>query len=176
MSAATAARLRIGGLLVVAAFIQATFGADLRIGGVAPDLMTLVVICAALAGGPDQGAVVGFCAGLLADLVLTDTPFGLSALTLCLIGFAVGALRSAVLREGWLLTPVVAFLGTVAAVALFLGLAYLVGQSSLAHEGQSWLVRVALVEAADSAVLSVPVAFLFRWAASGSAGAARLAA
>jgi rod shape-determining protein MreD len=176
VSPAAAARLRVAAILLVTAFIQSTFGADLRIAGVAPDLLTLVVITAGLVGGPEQGTVVGFAAGLLADLLVTPTPFGLSALTLCLIGFSVGSLRSAVLHDSLLLTPVVALVATVATVALFVGLADLVGQSQLASEGQAWLVRVAVVEGVYAAVLSIPVARIMRRAVAGSAGAARLAA
>lgn len=176
MSPATKARLRVGVLVVLTAFVQSTFGNDLRIAGVAPDLLILVVVCAGLVGGPEQGTVVGFCAGLLSDLLATDTPFGLWALTLCLTGFVVGALRTAVLREGWLLTPAVALVATAGAVLGFVGLGYLVGQAQLAAEGRSWLLRVVLVEGAYAAVLSLPVARLTRWAAAGSAGATRLAA
>lgn len=175
MSAAAKARLRVAVLLLVTFFIQSTFGNDLRIAGVAPDFITLVVVCSGLVGGAELGTVVGFFGGLLADLFLIDTPFGLSALALCLIGFAVGSLRSAVLREGWVLTPAVAFVGTAAAVALFLGLADLVGQSQLLAQGRPWLVRVALIEALDAAVLSLPVTRLVRWAAAGSTGVTRLA-
>ena len=88
------ARLRIGLILVVAILVQSALGSDLRVSGVAPDLMVVVAICAGLAGGAEAGAWVGFLAGLLADLFLTSTPLGLSALTYCLIGAAVGALRT----------------------------------------------------------------------------------
>ncbi|HWG73557.1 MAG TPA: rod shape-determining protein MreD [Acidimicrobiales bacterium] len=174
MTPAVKARLRLAALLVVGFLVEATFGADLRIAGVAPDIMLLLVICAGLAGGPEQGAFVGFSAGLLADLLLTDTPFGLSALTMCLVGFAVGVLRSAVLREGWVLTPAVAFIATGLGVVAFLGFGDLVGQTQLAAEGRAWLVKVALVEGIDAAVLSIPVAWLVRRASSGSTGASRL--
>jgi rod shape-determining protein MreD len=175
LSPAAAARLRVAAIVLVTGYIQATFGADLRIAGVAPDLLTLVVICAGLAGGPEQGTVVGFGAGVLADLVVTTTPFGLSALTLTLIGFAVGTLRAGVLHDSWALTPVVAMVATGATVALFVALAGLVGQPQLASEGQAWLVRVGVVEGLYSAVLSIPVTRLLRRAARGSAGVARLA-
>ncbi len=100
MSPHVRARLRIATLLFVAILVQTTLGSDLRVAGVAPDLMVLVTICAGLTGGAEAGAWVGFWAGLIADLFLTATPLGLSALTYCLIGAAVGALRTAVLPDG----------------------------------------------------------------------------
>lgn len=174
MTGAAKARLRLAVLVLFVAFVQATFGANLRVDAVAPDLLALVAICSGLAGGVELGGFMGFFAGLLADLFLTDTPFGLSALTLCVVGAGVGALRTAVLREGWVLTPLVAFVATIAAVVGFVAFGDLVGQSQLAHEGRDWLLRVAFIEGVDAAVLAVPVAKLVELAARGSVGASRL--
>src|ERR1700747_1559545 len=93
------ARLRIGLFLVVAILIQTAFGSDLRVAGVAPDLMVLAAICAGLTGGAESGAWGGVWAGLVADLFLTSTPLGLSALSYCLIGAGVGALRTGFLPD-----------------------------------------------------------------------------
>jgi rod shape-determining protein MreD len=165
-----AARLRIASILFVAIMAQTTIAPDLRIRGVAPDFMLLIAICGGLSGGSEAGAFVGFFAGLLADSFLTDTPFGLSALTLCLIGCGVGVLRVSVLPDMRLLTPVVAFGSTVAGVVLFVALGDVVGQHELIAGGRSWLIRVAGVEAVWAAVLSLPVWWLYAKAANGSVG------
>jgi rod shape-determining protein MreD len=167
----TKARLRVAVVAVAALYIEVTFGADLRIWGVAPDLLALVTVAAALAGGPEQGAVCGFGCGLLADLYLQDTPFGLSALALCLIGFAVGAFRVASPIDSKLVIPGVVLLATAMEVGLFLGLAGLFGQAELGAEGRNWLIRVVVIESVDAAVLSLPAYGLLRWASRGSAGA-----
>ena len=73
--------LKVVAVLAVAIFLQTTFGADLRVHEVAPDFMLLLAVSAGFVAGPDEGAVVGFAAGLVADLFLQGTPFGLSALT-----------------------------------------------------------------------------------------------
>ena len=174
MSPHVVARLRMGLVVVAAILVQTTVGDDLRIAGVAPDLMVLVAICAGLTGGTEAGAWMGFWSGLAADMFLTSTPLGLSALTYCLIGAAVGALRAAVLPEGRLLTPVVAAVATAASVLLFVGLGDVLGQGQLLEAGRSWLIRVALIEAAWAAVLAIPVAWIYGRAARGSAGAERL--
>jgi rod shape-determining protein MreD len=77
--------------LVVVVFLtaQLTVVLDLRLGTVHPDIMVLLPIMAGLVGGPSSGASMGFGAGLAADLFL-PTPFGLSALVGCLIGYTVG--------------------------------------------------------------------------------------
>lgn len=174
MRARTVARLRVTGVLMVGILLQTTLVPDLRVMGVAPDLMLLLAICGGLAGGAAPGAITGFGAGLLADLWLTDTPLGLSAFTWCLIGFGVGMLRANALREGRLLIPVLALVGTAAGVVLFVGIGDVVGQSQLLSGGRSWLIRVVVIESAWAALLSWPVSRLFEWSAQGSEGAVEL--
>jgi rod shape-determining protein MreD len=170
------AGLRVALLLVLALLVQTTFGDDLRVTGVAPDLMVLLTICAGLTGGAESGAWVGFWAGLLADLALTVTPLGLSALTYCLIGAAVGALRTGLLPESWVVIPATAVVGTAAAMVLWVGLGDVLGQSQLLDSGRSFLIRVALVEAGWAALLALPVNWVYARAARGSRGAERVGA
>jgi rod shape-determining protein MreD len=165
------ARLRIALVLVVAILIQTALGSDLRVSGVAPDLMVLVAVCAGLAGGAEAGAWVGFWAGLVTDLFLTSTPLGLSALTYCLIGAAVGALRTAFLPDSRLIALPAALVGTASAVVLWVALGDVLGQGQLLDAGRSWLLRVLAVEAAWSTVLALPVSWLYARAARGSKGA-----
>lgn len=156
--------LKVAALLVLAIGLQTIFGADLRVDGVAPDFMVLLAVLGGFIGGPDTGAVVGFGAGVLADLFLQGTPFGLSALAFCLTGFAVGWVGSSLLRPHWYLVPVVAALGTAAGVAAFVVIGYLVGQAQLVAPGKVWLAEVATVEALYSAVLGLPAATAVGWA------------
>jgi hypothetical protein len=86
----------------------------------------------------------------------------------------VGAVRTNALPDGWYLTPLIAFAGTLASVIGFLAFADLVGQSQLVHEGSDWLVRVAFIESLVAAVLSLPVLRVVSWAAAGTTGARRL--
>jgi rod shape-determining protein MreD len=174
VTAAAAARLRIAAVLVLGIIVQTTLGADLRVDGVAPDLMLLLAVAGGLVGGSEAGAIVGFGAGLLADLTLTTTPMGLTALAWCLVGWAVGALRANLLPEGRLLQPAIGLIATGAGVVVFLAFGDLAGQALLVAPGRSYLVRVALVEGLWSAVLVIPVTALMTWAARGSKGADRL--
>ncbi len=176
MSSVAGARLRIAVFLVVAVVIQTALASDMRVAGVAPDLMVLAVICAGLTGGTEAGAWVGFWGGLLTDMFLTSTPIGLSALTYCLIGAAIGALRASVLQERRVLIPLAAMIGTGAAVLLFLAAGDVLGQTQLVSGGRSWLIRVIVVESLWNAVLSLPVGYLYARVARGSAGAERLGA
>ncbi len=171
VSAVAKARLRIALLLVVAILLETTIGNDLRVAGVAPDLMVLVTICAGLSGGTEAGAWVGFWAGLITDLFLVSTPLGLSALTYCLIGAAVGALRAALLPDARLIKPAAALVGTAVAVLLWVAIGDLLGQSQLLGAGRSWLIRVVLVEGVWATLLALPVGWVYARAARGSRGA-----
>jgi rod shape-determining protein MreD len=157
-------------LLFVAILIQTALGSDLRVSNVAPDLMLLITICAGMTGGTEGGAWVGFWAGLTADMFLTSTPVGLSALTYCLVGASVGALRANYLQERRLLLPVAAFVGTAAGVVLFVAIGDVLGQTQLLDAGRAWLLRVVLVESLWAAVLAVPVGMLYARLAKGSKG------
>jgi rod shape-determining protein MreD len=165
---ATLARIRLTAILLIGILLQTTIMPDVRLRGVCPDLMLLIVICAALAGGAEQGAVVGFAAGLLTDLFLPTTPFGLSALAYCLTGFAVGALRGSMLREGWLTAPLIAFAGSAAGVVLFVVSGVMVGQSQLTLGGPSVLAKTAALVGAMNAVLAVPASRIVARATAGA--------
>jgi rod shape-determining protein MreD len=163
------ARVRLALVLAVALVLEQTFGADLRVLGVAPDFMLLVAICGGLVCGPTTGAWVGFFAGLLADLTMTSTPLGLTALVWCLVGWGIGSLGAFVLPESRTVRPAVAFLATVVALLLFLLVGELVGQSELVAPGRTWIIKVIVVEGLWNALLAIPTVVVMRWATRGLA-------
>jgi rod shape-determining protein MreD len=148
--------------LVVALFVavQQTLMLDLRLGPVHPDIMILLPIVAGLVGGPGSGASMGFGAGLVADLFL-PTPFGLSALVGCLIGFAVGITTLALDRTAGWLPPVVAFGASALYEVIYAVLGSVLGQPQMIHVD---LTRVVLVVAVVNAVLALPAMRLVGWA------------
>lgn len=167
-------RLGVAVVLVLALVIQTTFGSDLRILGVAPDLMLLMAISAGLVCGPNSGAIIGFVAGLLADLAMTTTPLGLYALCWCVVGWVVGTLRAYVLPDARVVRPAIAFLATVGAVLVFLVVGSLVGQTELTVSGRTFLVKVLIVEGLWNAVLVVPATMLLGAMARGLPGVVAL--
>jgi rod shape-determining protein MreD len=155
--------LRVAFVIFVVLMVQQVLIVPLRIAGAHPDLLWLLPITAALLDGPETGAIVGFWSGLAFDLVL-PTPFGLSALVGCLLGFAVGSLTSAVdPRAAWL-KPVAAVAGSVAADMLFAVLGAIMGQQQMV---QIDFLALGLVVAVSSLVLVLPVNRLMRWALAG---------
>ena len=167
------ARSRVLLVLFVALVLQLTLGAGVRIFGVHPDLMLLVAVSGGLVGGDERGAMVGFAAGLMADLFL-QAPFGLSAMSFTIIGFAAGLFSGTILRASW---PVVLAGATVASAAgelLYALLGAGLGQSQMVSDRLGPIVGVVAGFNGIGALLVVPV---IRWAifpdSAGGAGQRR---
>jgi rod shape-determining protein MreD len=152
--------LRLPPLLVVAVVLHTAVLPELRIAGVAADLLLLLGITAGLTAGPARAAVVGFAAGLLADCFL-QTPFGLSALTHAVVGYGVGALQRRLVPAATWVPVATATLASAAGVILFAVLGSAIGQAHLLRGG---LLRVVVVVALVNGVLHVLVAGPVRWA------------
>lgn len=153
-------RVRIGVLLALAVVLHTTVLADLRIAGIRPDGMLLVAVAAGFVTGPERGAVIGFVAGLLADLFLY-TPLGLSALTYALIGYGVGRMQGTMLRSAWWIGPLTAFVASAGGIVLFALAGATLGESDLVTDR---LPLIALWVAVMHAVLSLGYLPALRWA------------
>ena len=125
----TSVRLRAALVLALTLVVHLTLLSRLRIDNVRPDALLLVALMAGLVAGPERGAVVGFCAGILADLFL-QAPFGLSALTYCLVGFAVGSLQTGILRAAWWIPVATGAAASAAGTVLYAVLGAMVGQTA----------------------------------------------
>ena len=147
--------------LVVLGFVvvQETLMLDLRIGGVHPDIMVLLPIVAGIIGGPARGATIGFGTGLISDLFL-PTPFGLSALIGCLVGFAVGMATVALDRTAWWLAPLAALGGSALYEVTYGALGSVLGQPQMLHVA---LARIVVVVSVTNAVLALPAMRLMSW-------------
>jgi rod shape-determining protein MreD len=153
-------RLRVAVVLAGTLFLHLTVLSRLRIDDIRPDALLLVALMAGLIAGPERGAVVGFCAGLLADLFL-QSPFGLSALAYCLVGFAVGSVQSGILRAAWWIPVVTASGASVAGVVLFAVLGAMVGQPDFVSPR---LAAIALVVAFMNGALAPAAVRAVGWA------------
>lgn len=156
-------RFRLPVLLAGALVIHMTLFAELRIGGVMPDLMLLIAIAAGLAGGPSVGAVMGFASGMLADLLL-PTPLGLSALVFTFVGYIVGVTKGGLLKAAWWFPFLVASLASAAGVLLFALIGAMLGQENLLN---LHLVGVIVVVSIVNGCLILPVLRAARWALAG---------
>jgi rod shape-determining protein MreD len=81
-------------LVVIAVLMQSVILFRVPVWGAGPDLVLLVVVAVALATSPTGGAITGFIAGLLLDVMPPDlTTVGATALMLTLAGCAAGLVR-----------------------------------------------------------------------------------
>ncbi|MET9605362.1 rod shape-determining protein MreD [Streptomyces sp. NPDC006512] len=145
-------------LIVVALVIQVSVLGRLQLPGAVPDLVLLTVVALALVYGHLSGALIGFGAGLLADLAPpADHAAGRYALVLCLIGYLVGLARpdSGRFRSAWgpMLTVVAAAIGS---TLLYAGVGALVGDTAARHVGLTGLLFTATLYDLLLAPFTVP--------------------
>ncbi|MFD3720440.1 rod shape-determining protein MreD [Streptomyces sp. NPDC058674] len=133
-------------LVVVALVVQVTVLGRLQLPGAVPDLLLLTVVALALVYGHVSGALIGFGAGLLADLAPpADHAAGRYALVLCLIGYLVGLVRpdNGRFRSAW--GPMLAVVGAaIGSTLLYAGVGALVGDTAARHVGFTGLLLTAI--------------------------------
>ncbi len=151
--------LRIPPVLLVAAVLHTAVMPQFRVLDTAPDVLLLLAIAAGLVGGADRGATMGFMAGLLADCFL-QTPFCLSALAYCLVGWSVGIFQARILHATWWIPMLTTGVAAAAGILLYAGLGAVVGQTQLIS---TRLVTVVAMVAVLDAVLSPLAIRAMRW-------------
>ncbi|MGY5127501.1 rod shape-determining protein MreD [Streptomyces nigrescens] len=124
-------------LVVVALVIQVTILARLQLPGAVPDLLLLVVVGLALVYGHVGGALLGFFAGLLADLAPpSDHAIGRYALVLCVIGYAAGLTKPESGRHRSATVPLIVVIGAaIGSTLMYAGVGALVGDTAARHVG-----------------------------------------
>ncbi|MEU3945526.1 rod shape-determining protein MreD [Streptomyces sp. NPDC029526] len=132
-------------LIVVALVLQVSVLARLHLPGAVPDLLLLTVLGLALVYGHVGGALVGFAAGLLADLAPpADHAAGRYALVLCVIGYLAGLVKPETGQvksaTGPMLVVVAAAVGS---TLLYAGVGALVGDTAARHVGLGSLLFTA---------------------------------
>jgi len=156
--------LSIAAVVITALLLQSTVFSQLRLLGVRPELLYLVTIVIALLEGPNEGATVGFASGLAQDFLMNQ-PKGLTALTLTLLGYAVGMFRQFIVSPSPLVPTIVVGVGTAAGIAFYEIVSVLLGNF---HEEAAYGVKVALLTAAYNAVLTPILYPLLRRITEGS--------
>jgi len=150
---------RVGLVLISTLVLQLALFSELRINGVAAQLLLAASVSAGLTGGPDRGSAFGFAAGLLIDLYL-PTPFGLSAAAYALAAGVIGLARDSVIERSPLTLLGFPAMGTAIGLVAFVLGAVALGFSEV-HTGSTGriLITVVLMNAIAGVVL-VPVT---RW-------------
>ncbi|MFI5689706.1 rod shape-determining protein MreD [Streptomyces sp. NPDC051636] len=134
-------------LVVVALVIQVSVLARLHLPGAVPDLLLLTVLGLAIVYGHVGGALVGFGAGLLADLAPpADHAAGRYALVLCVVGYFAGLIKPENGRLKSATGPmVVVVAAAIGSTLLYAGVGALVGDTAARHVGLVSLLTTAAV-------------------------------
>ncbi|MGW1372771.1 rod shape-determining protein MreD [Streptomyces sp. NPDC002446] len=124
-------------LVVVALVIQVTILARLQLPGAVPDLLLLVVLGLALVYGHVGGSLVGFFAGLLADLAPpSDHAIGRYALVLCVIGYIAGLTKPDSGQHRSATLPLMVVIGAaIGSTLMYAAVGSLVGDTAARHVG-----------------------------------------
>lgn len=138
-------------LLVTVAVLETALFPALALLAVRTDVLLLAVIAVALHDGQVAGLRVGFAAGLLSDLLLTQAPIGLSVLVFATIGYAVGVVRPYLAPDSWTAPILIAFLSGLIGTGAYGVLARLLGDDAITL---TLMAQAALTVAATSALLA----------------------
>lgn len=159
-------------VIFTALLLQTTVFPQLTLAGAKPELIYLITILMAMLEGPTTGAVLGFSGGMGQDF-LQNAPKGITALTLTLLGYSVGLIRTYIVTPSPWLPMVLVSVGTFVGLIFYGIVSALVGQMDT---GWWHLLRVALFSGIYNGLLT-PVVFpilrriseanrapsLFRW-------------
>ena len=137
-------------VVVTALLLQSTVFAQVKLAGAQPELMYLVTVVMAMLEGPTTGALAGFSAGLGQDFLLNQ-PKGITALTLTIVGYAVGQVRQYIVTPSPALPVVLVAAATFGGILFYGFVSFLLGQLGT---GFLFLLRTALLSAVYNAVLT----------------------
>lgn len=156
--------LLLAAVVLTALLLQTTVFSDIRLLGARPELMYLLTISFAVLEGPASGAVAGFVGGMAQDFLLNQ-PKGITALTLTLVGYAIGMLRQYIVSPSPVLPVFLVAGGTFAGVLFYGVVSFLLGQLDTTW---LYLLRVAALSAVYNGILTPLLFPLLRRAAEGS--------
>ncbi|ACA59970.1 rod shape-determining protein MreD [Candidatus Desulforudis audaxviator] len=121
-------------LLGLALLLESTVLEFIRVAGVKPDLVLVLVVYYAIFNGPREGAFLGFLGGLAHDF-LSGYYLGLNALAVAASGYVVGLGHIRLFKENHFVVAGIAFLATILVegirylLLLFLGVTILPGEA-----------------------------------------------
>ena len=127
---------------LIGLILQSTYFEGLKVAGLKPDLVMLIVVFYAVQQGAKKGAFFGFAAGLLED-VFAAKFLGIHAVIKAVIGFAAGMLEKRVYKENIFAPAFVSFLATFVQEAGYIIIRQLAG--GLTHNSIPFLKSVGIL-------------------------------
>ncbi len=143
-----------GAIIIASLIVQGHPSFDvIRIAGVKPDLLFIIIVYLAYSFGSFYGEVSGFIGGLLHDAI-SRSPLGLLAFPKVVLGFLVGMFGRAMFKSSIVTVTLMLFLASLLKGVITLFVCYIFHQASV-----SMVVSVILPEAFYNALIS-PILFL----------------
>ncbi len=144
-------------LILVCLIVQGHSSFDvIRIAGVKPDLLFILVIFSGYSFGSFYGEVTGFISGLLHDSI-SNSPLGLLAFPKMAMGFIIGMLGRSVIKNSLLTITLFLFIASLIKGVIMLMLCYIFYESRV-----SQTLGIILPESFYNALLAPPLFFIFQ--------------
>ena len=155
-----------GVLILLLGLAQSAVLPHIRIAGVHPDLMLVLVVCWSMLRGFREGVIWALMAGIVLDL-LSGAPFGMFTLSLVCAALLPGLGTANFFRSHLLMVLAFVALGTVCSYAISLLMLYLAGQGTIIFEMASrQLLPSVGFNACVALIVFPPISWLHRRTAS----------
>ena len=143
-------------LIVLALLVQTSWAHSVRILGVGPDIVIIVLVYLGISSGQLQGTLYGFASGFLLDVYSPET-MGINALANSVVGFSVGHFRTGVCTEDFRVQALLLFLAV-----LLHDLIYFLFANALSNPDAilGLIVRVGIGTAFYTAVVGVGISLV----------------
>ena len=150
---------RLAAILLTVLLIQIAVIPHFRVAGYIIDLPLIAVILVALRLTAPNGALTGFLVGIAVDLAI-HTPFGMTALTFSLAGYATGTISSQIVERNLPTRALTTALLAATTTAVFACIGALIG---LEYVTRRELGAIALVTAGSSLPITAISDPIVRW-------------
>lgn len=150
----------VSGLVLMNVILEATLFQFLRIGGIKPDFVIIMVVSYAILEGGAYSAAIGFASGLFID-ILYGKALGVNAFAYMIMGYLLGQAHENVFKDSILPPALFNFTAVLVYQHIYFLMMYLTG--NLLYDGLSYtgmLVKVILPQSLYNAVLG---AVLYRY-------------
>ena len=150
-------KLILTAVFYISIVLESTLFAFLPIFGLVPNTTMILIICYALYYEEKNGAIIGFTAGLIKDMIVGSV-MGISALTFMIIGYFVGYYNRKVFAENPTTPFVLAIISTIFHESLYFLVVFLMGYPI--HFGMA-VSKIYVYQTIYNALLAIPLYFIF---------------
>lgn len=113
-------------IIIFNLILQSTIFQWLKIYGALPNTALILVVSFSIHIGKNKGAFIGFCIGILQDIIFGRT-IGLNALIFMIIGYIIGSMDQKVFKENLLIPFILTIVSTIFYEAVNLLVIFLLG-------------------------------------------------